>query len=346
MRVSNRSTIRNYLTYLNKAQADTLETNARISSGCRFKAISSDVAAGTRVLRTRTDLYKAEKQYTNVQSIGDQLEIEESAMTSINDLLVKIHGTDVLKAQQESTGESSRAVIATELDGMLESIVQFANTKYDQSFVFGGSNASSSPFSVNTSGKLCYNGIDVDNIQKNTDGTYYYTDPSDASGGNKKYDLPMNDATYMDIGLGIRMDGTTVQAGTGFQISYNGVELLGFGKDADGRSNNLYNIVANIRDNIKNYNKDTLNALDKKLVTRTDEFRENLTSIGTKTSFLETMEDKLKANVDNCKSRIKDLMGTDDAQDATSLKSNEYVLKALLQMGAQLLPTSLMDYIR
>jgi flagellar hook-associated protein 3 FlgL len=349
MRVSDRSTIRNYLKYLNKAQQDYLDTNQRVSSGCRFTELSDDVSAGTRVLRTRTDKYKAEKQYDNVKSIGDQLSVEESAMTSINDLLGTIHGTKIVKAMQESTGDAGRQTIAAELDGMLESLVQFANTKYDQNFVFGGSNAFSAPFTVNSSGKLCYNGVDVDNIKKDTDGTYYYVDPSEAGydpSNPTKHAIPMNDETYMDIGLGIRMDKNAVKDNSGFKISYNGVELLGFGKDENGQSNNLYNIIAGIRDNIKNYDKAALEKLDTKLVKRTDEFRENLTSIGTKTSFLDTMETRLKANVDSYKLRISDLMGTNDAEEATNLTSCQYVLKAVLQMGSQLLPVSLMDYLK
>jgi flagellar hook-associated protein 3 FlgL len=344
MRVSDRSTIRNYLKFLNKAQKDYIDTNARVSSGCRFTELSDDVSAGTRVLRTRVNKYKAEKQYDNVKSIGEQLNVEESSITSINDLLGTIHGTKVVKAEQESTGEAGRAAIAAELDGMLESIVQYANAKYDQNYVFGGTNATTPPFAVNSDGRLTYNGIAVDDIQQDTDtGEYfYYTDPNDET---TKTAIPMNDDSYMDIGLGIRMNGTKVENGTGFKISFSGMELLGFGK-TDGESNNLYNLIADIRDNIKNYDKTKLDELDTKLVKRTDEFRTNLTSIGTKTSFLDTMETKLKSDVDSYKTRISDLMGTNDAEEATNLTSNQYVLKAIIQMGAQLLPVSLMDYLR
>ena len=336
--------MRNYLKFLNKAQSDYNTTNTRISSGCRFTQLSDDVSAGTRVLRTRMSMRKAEKQYDNVKAIGEQLNVQESAITSINDLLGTIHGTKVVKAEQESTGDTGRAAIAAELDGMLESIVQYANTKYDQTYVFGGTNATTPPFAVNSDGRLTYNGVNVDDIKQDADtGKYfYYTDPNDTT---TKTEIPMNDDSYMDIGLGIRMNGTTVENGTGFKISFSGMELLGFGTDTDGNSNNLYNLIADIRDNIKDYDKTKLDELDTKLVKRTDEFRTNLTSIGTKTSFLDTMETKLQSDVNSYKTRISDLMGVNDAEEATNLTSNQYVLKAIIQMGAQLLPVSLMDYL-
>lgn len=340
MRVSDRAVQRNYLKYLNSAKENYTDVNARIASGCKYKALSENVSAGTRVLRTRTDMYKVEKQYDNVQSIGDEMEVEEGALTSISSMLSEIHSTKIVKAMQDTTADSGRETIANELDSMLAELLQFANTKYDQTFVFGGTTTNKAPFSVNDSGKLLYNGIDVDNILQRDDGTYYYMN------GTEEVDVPMNRDVYMDIGLGIRMDGSQVRDGTGFRISYSGTELLGFGVDADGNSNNIYNTIAEISKTLRNYDADTLNELDTRLVSMTDKFRANLTSIGTQTSFLDTMETRLKDRVDNYKKRIQTLMGVDDAEEATNLTNSEYVLKAILQMGAQILPSSLMDYLR
>ena len=78
----------------------------------------------------------------------------------------------------------------------------------------------------------------------------------------------------------------------------------------------------------------------------TDDFRGNLTDMGSKTQFLETMQGSLENNVDSYKIRIDNLMGTHDEEAIMTLSSDEYVLKAVQQMGARILPLSLMDFLR
>ena len=51
-------------------------------------------------------------------------------------------------------------------------------------------------------------------------------------------------------------------------------------------------------------------------------------------------------SIDSYKSRINTLMGIDDAEEVMNQSMNEYVLKAVIQMGAKLLPVTLMDFLR
>jgi hypothetical protein len=57
------------------------------------------------------------------------------------------------------------------------------------------------------------------------------------------------------------------------------------------------------------------------------------------------MEINLTATIDNYEEKIYNLMGTKDAEEATNQMMNDYVLKAVLQMGSKILPMSLMDFI-
>lgn len=341
MRVADRSTARNFLKYLSKARTDYAETNHRIASGHRFEELSDDVSAGTRVLRARTDLYKSKKQYDNVKTISEEMKATEDGMTSINDILNDIHGKKIIKALDDTTGEAGRKAIANEIHAMRQEILQFANTQYGKKYVFGASNASNrAPFTLDGNGNVLYNGINVNEIQKRNDGTYFYVS------NGKERDIPMNDDIYMDIGLGIKMNGSKVDPATGFKISYSGLEIMGFGQTADGKSNNIINVLKDIEDAIRNNDKEALGDLDTHLTELTDKFRSNLTDIGAKTNFLETMETRLKNSVDGYKTKINMLMGTNDGEESTNQTMNEYVLKAVIQMGARILPVSLMDFLR
>ena len=336
MRVSDRQTARNYLKYLETAKSNYAETNERIASGNKFTRISDDVSAGTKALRARSDMSKTEEYYDNVKAVNEQLTTTENAVTSINEVLTKAHAK-VLKALSMTTGESGSTAIAKEISDVRDEVLQFANTKYNDMFVLGGTSANAAPFSVDDSGNLLYNSIDVNKISKDTDGKYIY-DPGSKS-------VPMNSDVYVDIGLGIDMTGSTVKSDTAMKISYSGLEILGFGI-TDGKPNNIFNILTEIKDNITNYNAEALGEYDDRLVSFSASFKGYLTDIGSKTSFLDTIESRLNTRIDTYKSQINRLMGVDDAEEATSQTMNDYVLKAVLSMGANILPTSLMDFLR
>ena len=226
MRVADKTTQRNYIKYLNKARNDYAETNMKIASGNRFIKLSEDVSAGTRMLNSRVELFKSEKQLSNVQAINSEFKAVEDSMLSINDILNEIIGTKLVKASSETVGDTGRVTIAGELKSMKEEIIQFANLKFATKYPFGGSTAKVAPFSLSDDGKLLYNGIDVDSVKQRDDGTRYYVDENGV-----EQEIAKDNPLFIDIGLGVRVDGTSFNSVSGFEASFSGLQILGFGVD-------------------------------------------------------------------------------------------------------------------
>lgn len=337
MRISDRQTARDYLKYLDKAKSNYAETNLKIASGNRFTSVSDDVSAATKALRVRVERSKSEDYYDNVKAVNEQLSTTENALTSINGVLTSAH-SKVLAALNGTSGEAGRTALANEVGSVRDEVLQFANTTYNDAFVLAGTSAGKAPFSTDSSGNLLYNGIDVNIISKDSAG-YYYMD------GVDRKEIPMNGDTYVDVGLGITMSGSNVQPDTAMKTSYSGLEILGFGKDADGNPNNVYNILSKLKDNITNYDADKVGAYNDKLASFTTNFRGYLTDIGAKTSFLDTIEKRVSTRLDTYDSQINRLVGINDAEEATNQSMNDYVLKAVLSMGSKIIPTSLMDFL-
>ncbi|MEA4894338.1 MAG: hypothetical protein VB064_03650 [Oscillospiraceae bacterium] len=337
MRISDRQTTRNFLSYVDKAKTAYAETNERVASGNRFTRISDDVSAATKALRVRTDQFKAEEHYGNVCAVTEQLTSTEDALTSINEILIKVH-TKVLSALNGTSGESGQETLAGEIENLRDELLQYANTTYNDAFVLGGTGSKTAPFSEDASGNLLYNGIDVNLIEKDADG-YYYMD------GATRKNIPMDGDTYVDVGLGISMTGTNVKSDSAIKTSYSGLDILGFGKDADGSTNNIFNILTQIAENLKDYDKDTVGSYDDKLVSFKDTFTGYLTDVGAKTSYLDAIKSRLDTSIDTYQSQISRLVGVDDAEEATNQSMNDYVLKAVLSMGADIIPVSLMDFL-
>ena len=314
----------------------------KIASGNRFIKLSEDVSAGTRMLNSRVELFKSEKQLSNVQAINSEFKAVEDSMLSINDILNEIIGTKLVKASSETVGDTGRVTIAGELKSMKEEIIQFANLKFATKYPFGGSTAKVAPFSLSDDGKLLYNGVDVDSVKQRDDGTRYYVDENGV-----EQEIAKDNPLFIDIGLGVRVDGTSFNSVSGFEASFSGLQILGFGVDDEsGNTNNIVNLLTQLEDALVDYEPDKFRELQDQLVARVDVFRTNITDMGAKTNFLDTMETRLQNQVDNYKFRIDELVGINDAEEATNQSMNDYILKAVIQMGSQILPVSLWDYLR
>jgi flagellin-like hook-associated protein FlgL len=341
MRITDKTIKQNYIKTFNKAKANYSETNQKIASGNKFIELSEDVSAGTRMLNLRVELFKSEKQLLNVQAINSEFKAVEDSMMSMNDVLNEIIGTKLVKATSETTGEAGRVTIASEIKSMKEELIQFANMKFATKYPFGGSTAKVAPFSLSDDEKLLYNGVDVDSVLERTDGSRYYMDANGV-----EQDIAMDNPLYLDIGLGVRVDGDSFNSVSGFEASFSGVQVLGFGTTEDGMSNNIINILTEIEDKMINYDLDKLSKLQNQLVNRVDIFRTNVTDIGAKTNFLDTMETRLTNQVNNYKFRIDELIGVNDAEEATNQSMNDYILKTVIQMGSKMLPVSLFDFLK
>lgn len=346
MRVTGRSSSRNYLKYLNKALTDQAAIQERMASKNRFEKVSDDVSSGIQAMKARTELFKAEKNLDNVQSINDMMTSAESALISSEERLSDIY-PKILKAVNGTTNESDRKVLAQEIEAMRMEILTNLNTQISGQYLFGGTNNYSAPFTFDDkTGKLKYNGVLVDEIQKREDGTYFY-ESQDAGGNKIEVEIPMDKDVYMDVGLGIRMSGPSVDASTAFKISFSGLDIAGWGVDGEGMSDNFLNILGEIHDELvsDNYSSKNVDKLATKLKALSDKFLTNVTDMGSRTQFLSSMEDRLEKNVNTLDNKISRLTATEYDEESIHQATNTAVLNALYRLGSSVIPLSLMDFL-
>lgn len=347
MRVTERMTSRNYLRSLNRTLSKTAESNRRLTSGMKYLNLSDDVAAGSRAVRADQRAFRASEQLSTIQDVTGQLETADNVLQDMNELLTDLH-TKILNGVNMDD-PTKRSAVAKEVESMKTQIVQFANAKFGDVFLFSGTNNKFAPFEVNkTTGKIEFNGVDVDKIYRDTDDGLYYYDAADGT----KTEVPQNGDVYLDIGLGLKLDAGVVDQASAFKISFSGLDILGvgseYGETAGEMSNNIYNLLGQIEDllNTDDYDHDKVMALNDHLKARIDHLMTNETDLGTRVQFLDRMTDRLTDEVDTLEAMKKALVGTDSAQEATELKNHMAAYDACLAIGAELLQKSLLDFLR
>ena len=210
MRLTNKLVSDNYLKTLNRSLSDLTEIAEKVAAHRKFMRVSEDPAAAMRAFRLRESLGQNEIIRVNLSSVQGLLDEAESTVSIINDVMTEA----MAQVMQGSTGTSdpvARATVANALRSIQTTILNAANAKYSDDYIFGGENTESMPFTLDESGRLLYKGQDVDT------GTF-----------EKEY-------KYVDIGIGLKIgaDGT-VSPESAMNAAFSGAELLGTGIDGNG----------------------------------------------------------------------------------------------------------------
>lgn len=362
MRITTNSTLFNY--QYNLMNSTNLMNNAmtKVMTQRQFSSYATNPAAATRAFKIHSSLNAAQAQYANNQTVTSKFETAWSNIQGIlDDLTDEMGKVPALKGLNDTNIENldSQAQV---LRGAAEAIIQSMNAKYDDDYIFAGSDNRNPPFAIDDDGFITYRGIQIDNPDTLPD--EYLTDPNDPTSTvmnpdtNKPYTneemlkkWAEDDPLYVDVGLGFAVDdqGKVIES-TAFDASISGIDILGYGVDEDGNPKNIASIMLRLADVFENYNKDTDKDKAQKLV---DAFNESQKAVidkhaqlDVKTGFLNTNGLQLDANFAALNEERVGLEMVNPADAITELMWAQTCYSAALQVGTNVIPQSLMDYLK
>lgn len=346
MRITNTFMTRNYLNNLNNSLDLYNQSGERIHSGRKLSKMSDNVSDGTRALSIRTQFYKNEQIQENVKKAGETLTVAESNLMSIKDIIDNVHSkcVEALNGPKASAAE----IFSIDFSAVKDQIVEFANCKYNNTYVLGGTNNQEPPFSVDDNGDLFYNGVAVNEIEK-----------QNGSFQSNGKEVPYSSSVYIDVGINMVVKDGKVDPRTAFNMSESGLDALGYGttelkyKDDQGNEvtfnapNNAYELIGEMSDCLKepvNYEK--LAVLNDHLKETFDGLVNEIADIGIRTNYLDRHSSRLEDEEDVLTKIQNDLEYIKETDELVNNKNMEYSWLLTLQFGSKVLPQSLMDYIK
>jgi len=346
MRITMNSMNRRYLTNVNKNLSDVASSNNKIASGRAFTKMSENVTKGTRALGIRSQLYRNEQIQSNAKTVREQFTVAEDNLTAVNDVLQTVHGK-VIAALNGTNSQQELDIYANEFDTLREGIMQFSNCTYDDKYIFGGTNDAGQPYTLAEDGALLFNGVPVSEITEEG-GVFYQADGSV---------VPYSEDIYLDCGLGMRFSNGQIDTRTVLNSSVSGLRSMGCGTtelvyEQDGEEvafeapNNVYELIGSICDALEDGDMELLGALSDHLDAAMNNTVTSITDIGVRYQFVENNIARLETEHLGLTEMKGDLEGICDTD---GIMNNEcYVCghPRKLQFGSQVVPQSLMDYIR
>lgn len=324
MRITEKMMTTSYNRNLQNNLANLNNSSMKLQSRRQYSHVSEDPARATKAFAIRTQIARNEEHSAAVKTATGELNMASSNVMTISSILETVYE----RAARAGGNIDQTAVntIAEELSGLKGEILSLMNVEFGDKYLFGGTNVDEPPFTLDDTGALLYNGVAVDAY-----------DPADPD-----THFPANDDVYLDVGYG----STGLNGGKkGVKISTSGIDVLGYGKDANGLENNIYSIIDKIETQLRAGDRDgALETLDN-LKAKQSNVAIATAEIGTRQNILERTASRLDTELLNLQEMQQNLEGVDMESEAVQNQSLKAAWLATLQLGTNLILPSIFDFM-
>jgi flagellar hook-associated protein 3 FlgL len=128
------------------AQRSRLSTlQEQLATNKRINRPSDDPIGAEAVLNLRTSQTEIEQFKRSAQSVNAQLTSADDSLNSYETIIERVR-TLVSQGLSDTTSQAGKDSIATEIDSLKSRILNIANTKYGDGYLYGGSRQNTPPF--------------------------------------------------------------------------------------------------------------------------------------------------------------------------------------------------------
>ena len=144
-RITTGMTQRNILADLNRVNERLVRTQQKVASNKEITRPSDDPFNTSRALALRTSLDGTQQYQRNIEDAQGWQETAEQALNTITEAIHRAHEL-ATQGATDTTDANAREAIAHELDQLIESVKQSANTTYRGRYVFSGTTTDVPPY--------------------------------------------------------------------------------------------------------------------------------------------------------------------------------------------------------
>lgn len=336
MRITTNAIIRNYKSNLSNTINTLNSSRTKVMTQRSFNSVSEDPAAAARASQLHRRYYKNQDNLSMLQDVQARQDGQEDSMMQVSNV-IKTISEDYNVQAMNGTNQSkdTRQSFASAIRQFQKSMVLSLNSSYGDTFLFAGSDGKNVPFNLSDDGTLTYRGVDVDADM----GTEDYKRLANLSGDN----------LYVDLGMGLSLDNAgQVVSSSAFNVSLPGINVIGFGKDSNGMSNNAIVLAGQLADALEadTFDADAYGKLMNKFKSVNTGVLNQVTELGVKSEFLNTTKERLENNDISLQEQMQNVEGIDTAAAITDYMWNQYAYNAALKVGTSILSSSFIDFMR
>lgn len=312
MRVTNSMLVNNMISNIGRNMVRMEDYQRKLATGKKIAVPSDDPVVAARALKLRTDVSQIEQYRRNVDDAMSWMEITESAISNIGEILQRVRELAVQAGNSTLTQEDTEKT-AEEIEPLKGQLVKIGNSTY--------------------AGRYIFSGFKTDTKLLNEDGTF-------------NIDVASTESIIYEVGVS---DSININVLGGELFNHGGVATETQPAQLITVMNEF---IAALKSGDKTTICDPNEELPDgdSILDKLDSEMNNLlairASIGARYNRLELTSDRLGNNKLNFTKLMSENEDVDQAENIMLLKSEENVYKASLSGGAKIIQTSLVDFLR
>jgi flagellar hook-associated protein 3 FlgL len=306
VRITTNMVHRSVLSDLNSLSDKLSKTQQRAASGKQITRPSDDPYGASRAMGLRSALSANDTYKSNIEDAEDWQNTTEAALDSITQYVHRANDL-LIEGSSDTADQTSRNALADEIDQITQGVKETANATYGDKYVFSGTATATPPYA------------------QGADDTY----KGDQGGLN-----PAVPGVLREIGPGVTMS-----------INSVGQEILGDGQAAgDGK---LLDTLRTISQDLRSGNGAGLRGTDlSQLTGNLNQVLEVRARNGAATNRLQAADSRLADISLSVQKQLSDTEDADMAQTLIDFNSQSVAYQSALRAGANLVQTSLMDFLK
>jgi flagellar hook-associated protein 3 FlgL len=307
MRITTSMVQRNVLLDLNNLSEKLARTQGKASGGKQITRPSDDPFNAARAIGLRQAMEANDQYVRSIEDAQGWQDSTESALESITTYVTRANDL-LVRGATDTADPTSRNAIASEIDQIIQGIKESANASYGDKYLMSGTATSVAPYKLGA------------------DDTYQ---------GN-------------EAGLDPAIPGVIREIGPSVTMSINSVarEVLGDGRTVPG-DGKLLNALRDVADHLRANDGPSLRGGDMSaLKTQLDSLLSVRARNGSMTNRLEAATTRLSQIQESATKQLSNTEDADIAKTMIEFNSQSAAYQASLRAGANLVQSSLMDFLR
>jgi flagellar hook-associated protein 3 FlgL len=306
MRITTGMVQRNVLADLNSISERLTRTQMKAASNREISRPSDDPFNTSRAMALRQSLAATRQHQRNVEDATGWQEIAEQSLDSITAAVQRARDL-LVRGGSDSSDQTSRDAVASEIEQIIESVKESANATYRGSYVFAGTETATRPY------------------EPGADDAYHGDEAGYAAG------VP---GIMREIGPGVTMT-----------INIVGHQVLGRGQAAG--DDQILDVLRDAVDHLRAGDGPSVRGTDlERLDANIEHLLEVRAANGARSNRLETALTRLDEVEETTLGQLSETEDADIAKTLIELSSQTAAYQAALRAGASLVQSSLMDFLR
>lgn len=306
MRITTNMVHRSVLADLNSLTDKLSRTQQKAASGKQITRPSDDPYGTSRAMTLRSALSSNDVYKSNIEDAEDWQNTTEAALDSITQYVHRANDL-LIQGSSDTADATSRNALADEIDQIVQGVKETANAQYGDKYVFSGTATATPPY------------------VQGADDTY----KGDQGGLN-----PAIPGVLREIGPGVTMS-----------INSVGQEILGDGQAAGDKK--LLDTLRTISQDLRSGNGAALRGTD---ITQLGDNLNQVLAVrsrnGAATNRLTAADSRLEDIATSVTKQLSDTEDADMAQTLIDFNSQSVAYQSALRAGANLVQSSLMDFLK